>query len=49
MHKNLFFVQVEIALREARVEFVKNEFDYSNGDKPDWYAEKINPLGKVRV
>ena len=49
VHKNIFFTQVEIALREARAGFVKHEVDYSNGDKPEWYAEKINPLGKVRV
>ena len=47
--QDLLFIQVEIVLREAGVEFVKHEFDYSNGDKPEWYAEKINPLGKVRV
>ena len=39
--------QVEIAIQETGAQVTKREFDYLNGDKPAWYTERINPLGKV--
>ena len=38
---------MEIALQETGASAIKHEIDYQNGEKPAWYTEKINPLGKV--
>lgn len=36
-----------MALYEAKAEFTKYEFDFNN--RPEFYATKVNPLGKVCV
>ncbi|EIW75407.1 thioredoxin-like protein [Coniophora puteana RWD-64-598 SS2] len=40
-----FGQRVRIALREANVEYTSFEVDTAN--KPAWFVEKINPIGKV--
>ncbi|PIL26864.1 transporter [Ganoderma sinense ZZ0214-1] len=37
--------RTEIALHEAKADFVRHEIDLQN--KPEWYAPKVNPASKV--
>lgn len=37
--------RVELALKEAKVEYTRYEIDLEN--KPTWYASKVNPASKV--
>ncbi|KAJ6514685.1 thioredoxin-like protein [Mycena vulgaris] len=37
--------RVELALAEAKVDFTRVEIDL--GNKPEWYASKVNPASKV--
>ena len=39
-------MQTEIALHEAKADFIRHEIDLQN--KPEWYAPKVNPASKVR-
>ncbi|KAI1784651.1 glutathione S-transferase C-terminal-like protein [Ganoderma leucocontextum] len=40
-----FAQRTEIALHEAKANFVRHEIDLQN--KPEWYAPKVNPASKV--
>ncbi|TBU28315.1 glutathione S-transferase C-terminal-like protein [Dichomitus squalens] len=40
-----FAQRTEIALHEAKADFVRYEIDLQN--KPEWYAPKVNPASKV--
>ncbi|KAJ7107327.1 hypothetical protein C8R44DRAFT_321127 [Mycena epipterygia] len=40
-----FAHRVELALAEAKVDYIRLEIDLKN--KPEWYASKVNPAGAV--